>query len=184
MNAPSSSRLITRDESLLVVIDIQERLLPVIDQKDEILANARKLATFARLIGLPALTTRQEKLGATMAGLAEDLGPVPDFEKITFDCFGLNSFRSHLELGPWTTLILCGIETHICVAQTALTALDQYRVHIVTDAVGSRDPRNKDVALRRLESAGAVLTSTEMVIYELLGRAGTPEFKDALKLVK
>ena len=178
------SDLLNREGSLLVFIDIQERLLPVIAEKESILENAVKLAKFASIIGLPALLTEQRKLGPTMSEISEALTDPQAVSKIDFDCFGEEKFVEALEGREIKNLILCGIEAHICVAQTALSGLRAYNVHLVTDAAGSRTNRNRDIAYARLSRAGAVLTSTEMAIYELLGRAGTDEFKQTLKLVK
>ena len=104
--------------------------------------------------------------------------------KISFDCFGEDAFIKALEGRKIKNLILCGIEAHICVAQTALSALRAYNVQVVADAAGSRTDRNRDIAFSRLSLAGAIMTSTEMAVYELLGKAGTDEFKQTLKLVK
>ena len=184
MSGPTPSRLISRERCALVVIDVQEKLLPVMAEKDLVRDNCVRLATFARRIGLPVLVTEQEKLGPTVADVAAAMGEFDPVPKISFDCFGEEAFRSRMEALGRSTLILAGIESHICVAQTALSALDRYAVHVVDDAVSSRALNNKAVALRRLVHSGAVITSAEMVIYELLGRAGTDEFKAALKLVK
>ena len=93
-------------------------------------------------------------------------------------------FKARIEKLGRKNLILCGIEAHICVAQTALSALTGYNVHVLSDAIGSRAPQNLQTALTRMEQAGVTISSTEMFIYEILGRAGTPEFKETLKLVK
>jgi len=176
--------LLKTEESLLVIIDIQERLLPVMAEKEDILANAVKLAKFSAIVDLPVLVTEQQKLGPTVGEIADALNDPAKVSKISFDCFGEEDFVRVLEDRKVKNLILCGIEAHICVAQTALSALRGYNVHVVADAAGSRNPRNRDLAFDRLGRAGAVLTTTEMVIYELLGKAGTDEFKAALKLVK
>ncbi len=176
--------LLKREESLLVIIDIQERLLPVMAEKEEILKNAAILARFAGIVGLPVVVTEQQKLGPTVGDISGALKDPEVISKIAFDCFGEEGFTRALKGREIKNLILCGIEAHICVAQTALSGLRGYNVHVVADAAGSRNPRNRDLAYERLGRAGAVLSSTEMVIYELLGKAGTDEFKQTLKLVK
>ncbi len=178
------SGLLKREESLLVIIDIQERLLPVMAEKESVLKNAVILAKFASIIGLPVLVSEQQKLGPTVTEISEALADPKIVSKISFDCFEEDDFIEALEGMKVRNLILCGIETHICVAQTALSGLRGYNVHVVADAAGSRNTRNRDLALDRLSRAGAVLTSTEMAVYELLGKAGTDEFKATLKLVK
>ncbi len=176
--------LLKTKESLLVIVDIQERLLPVMAEKEVILDNAVKLAKFAGIVDLPVVVTEQQKLGPTVKEVSGALSDPVTMSKISFDCFGEEEFIEALEGRGIRNLILCGIEAHICVAQTALSGLRGYNVQVVADAAGSRNPRNRDLAYNRLSLAGAVLTSTEMVIYELLGKAGTDEFKKTLKLVK
>ncbi|MFH1137795.1 MAG: isochorismatase family protein [Pseudomonadota bacterium] len=189
MNHDDSSRggLLDQDSSALVIIDIQEKLLPVIHGREGILENAARLAKFAGIVKLPVAITEQEKLGPTRSEITSVLPEAPIFVKSTFDCFGQPEFKARMKKLGRKNLILCGIEAHICVTQTALAALaaqDGFRVHILSDAVGSRAPHNRETALARLSQAGAVISSTEMFIYEILGRAGTPEFKETLKLVK
>lgn len=173
-----------RDNALLVVIDMQERLLPVIADQEKIVENALRLVKFAHIIGLPILFTEQQNLGETVSGLREELKDIQPIIKLEFDCFESGAFTNRLNKLNRSTLIIAGIEAHICVAQTALHALSRYSVQVVSDAVSSRSPHNWEVALQRMRQAGVTVTSTEMVIYELLGRAGTDEFREALKLVK
>jgi nicotinamidase-related amidase len=177
-------RMIQREDSLLIIIDVQERLLPVIHEPEGIKQNVIRLAKFAGIIDLPVIITEQDKLGSTIPEVSAELEGATRFGKIAFDCFGQEGFASHLGLTGRGNLILAGIESHICVAQTALSALEHYNVHVVSDAMGSRTPLNHQVALNRLSREGVTVTSTEMVIYELLGCAGTDEFRAALKLVK
>lgn len=179
-----TTRLINKENSALVIIDVQERLLPVMSEKEAVLANSAKLAAFAQIMHLPVVLTEQEKLGATLSEVQNEIQKMEKFSKTSFDCFGEDGFRAYLGLLDRPNLILAGIETHICVAQTALTALDSYNVHVVSDACSSRDPKNHKVALHRLRQNGATITSTEMVMYELLKDAKAPEFKAVLKLVK
>lgn len=176
--------LLDRKDCALVLIDFQEKLHRVIDDKDRLRDNAVRLAAFAGIVCLPVVVTEQQNLGPTLPEIKEALPAHSVFDKICFDCFGNQAFRDRLGLTNRKTLILAGIETHICVMQTALSALSRYQVHVVADAVGSRDPRNREVALARMQKAGVVVTSTEMFMYELLREAGTDEFRAALKLVK
>ena len=180
----TAARLIKREESILIIIDIQEKLLPVMAEKEQVLQNAVRLVKFANIVRLPVVVTEQDKLGETVPEIKDELTKAEVFGKITFDCFGEEAFRAHLGLTGRRNLILAGIESHICVAQTALRALDNYSVHVVADAVSSRTPHNKEVALNRLRANGVTITSTEMVIYEILRQAGTTEFREILKLVK
>jgi len=181
----SRPQLINTQDCCLVIIDAQQRLLPAIWENQRVQENLVRLAQFSRIVSLPVVLSLQQKLGDTIEPLAQALPGAPAVSKLSFDCFGEETFVQHLESLGRGTLLIAGVEAHICVTQTALTGLDRgYRVQVVSDAVSSRDPRNLEVALRRLEAAGVELTSTEMLIYELLRRAGTPEFKQVLPLVK
>ena len=183
-NCSSIGTILGKDDAVLVIIDMQERLLPVISGKERVVENALRLVKFARIIGLPILLTEQQNLGGTTAELRVELKDIEPIIKWEFDCFESRVFIDRLGRLNRHTLIIAGIEAHICVAQTALHALSHYKVQVVSDAVSSRSPHNWEVAIERMRHNGVIVTSTEMVIYELLGRAGTAEFKEALKLVK
>jgi isochorismate hydrolase len=178
------SPLLKGEDALLVVIDMQERLLPVIAQKERVIENVLKLVKFASLIGLPIVVTEQQNLGETTPEIRAAWGEVQPITKLEFDCFRSRAFVERIGQLQRNTLIVAGIEAHICVTQTALHALSDHAVHVVSDAISSRSPHNREVALDRMGKAGVTITSTEMVIYELLGVAGTDQFREALKLVK
>lgn len=180
----STPPLLRGVDALLVVIDIQERLLPVIAEKERVIENVLKLVTFARMIGLPIILTEQQNLGETTPEIRAELETIQPIIKFEFDCFESPAFVEQIRRLDRNTLIIAGIEAHICVAQTALHALAHYTVHVVSDAVSSRSLHNREVALDRMRQAGITITSTEMVIYELLGKAGTEQFREVLKLVK
>jgi len=180
----SSPNLANREDSILVIIDVQERLMPVIANKETVEENVVRLMKFAEIIGFPIILTEQENLGDTLPEILEARPDLQPIRKLHFDCFRCQDFPPKLANLGRKTLILCGVETHICVAQTALHALSDYTVHVVSDATSSRAEHNWKVALNRMRQAGVVVTSTEMVIYELLQRAGTDEFRAVLPLVK
>ena len=180
----AQSRLIETEDSVLVIIDMQERLFPAMAEKEALRDQVMKLARFSKIVGLPVIITEQEKLGPTLAEIKGELAPAAPVPKVDFNCFGCGAFVKRAQELDKRTLILCGIEAHICVAQTALHAASDYNVHVVADAVGSRAPGNRRIALERMSRSGITITSTEMVIYELLKRAGTDTFKEVLKLVK
>lgn len=180
----TTPNLIARGDSVLVVIDVQERLMPVIANRDRVTENVVRLLKSAEILGLPVILTEQEKLGSTLPELLEARSGLQPIRKLDFDCFGCQEFAEQLHRIGGRTLILCGVETHICVAQTALHAVPGYAVHVVSDATSSRTEANWQVGLDRMRQAGVVITSTEMVIYELLKRAGTDEFRAVLPLVK
>jgi isochorismate hydrolase len=180
----SRHSVLRRDGAFVAVIDMQERLLPVIAHRQRIIENALRLVKFAHIVGLPVVLTEQQNLGETASELRTELKDIQPIVKWEFDCFESSAFTERLGQLRRNTLILIGIEAHICVVQTALHALSSYSVQVVSDAVSSRSPHNWEFALQRMRQAGAIVTSTEMVIFELSGRAGTDQFREALKLVK
>ena len=182
-------RPLIAEQCTLVVVDIQEKLLPPVFQKDQLVRNAQLLIRLAETLKIPAILTTQyaKGLGNTIPEIASLLPHAEALDKMAFSCFGSDAFCSSLRRMPGqrTTVLLCGMEAHICVAQTALAALREgYLVHVASDAVSSRTEWNRNVGLERMRSAGAVISSTEMIIYELLGSSGTPEFKDMFKYLK
>lgn len=179
-----SQNLLARDDSVLVVIDVQEKLMPVIANRERVISNIVRLLKFSQIINFPLIITEQEKLGSTVSEIKGEIPRCNPITKITFDAFLCNEFVEQLGQIGRKSLILTGVENHVCVAQTALHALPHFKVHIVSDAVSSRDLDNWTVGLERMRENGAIITSTEMVIYELLQRAGTDEFRATLKLVK
>ncbi len=178
------SPLLERQDCLLVVIDVQEKLMRVMSDKDKVAENVLKLVQFAKIVGLPLVFTEQEKLGPTLPGIYAEAPGAPVIGKISFDCLASPEFAKKLQELGRRTLLLCGVESHICVAQTALSALEHYRVQVISDAISSRSLHNWVIAVERLRAAGAVITSTEMVMYELLRQAGSEEFRATLPLVK
>jgi len=177
------------DHCALVVVDVQEKLLPPIFNKEELVRNSQLLVRLAKILELPMLVTTQyvKGLGPTVPEIALLLGTTQPVDKMQFGCFGCNEFRSALKAipGARNTLLVCGMETHICVMQTALGALnDGYLVHVAADAVGSRTRSNWQIGIDRMRAAGAVISSTEMMIYELLRSSGTPQFKEMLPYLK
>ncbi len=176
--------LLAPDDCVLLVVDVQERLLPAMSNREETLDNIVKLVRFAKIVRMPVLVTEQEKLGPTVREVGNEIEDIAPVSKIEFDVCERGEFGERLrELGRGT-VIIAGIESHICITQTVLHLLQSYRVHVISDAVSSRTKKNLEVALERMGQSGAVISSTEMVIYEMLEKAGTPEFKEALKLVK
>ena len=177
------TRLLERERTALVVIDVQEGFRPAVGEFDAVARNAGLLVQGARILGLPVLVTEQypRGLGETVPEVAEHLDGVPRLEKVEFDATDVEGF----DLAERDQALLCGIEAHVCVAQTAAGLLDRgVDVQVATDAVSSRTAANRRAGLAKMEATGAVLTSTEMALFEFLGRAGTPEFKEVQALVK
>lgn len=173
----------------LAVIDIQEKLLPPIFEKERLLRNSQLLVRLANVLQLPVLVTTQytRGLGDTVPEIASLLPEAKVIDKLSFGCFGHDEFCSAVKQLPRqrNTLLVCGMESHICVMQTVLGALNRgYVVHVAADAVSSRTELNWKLGLDRMKSAGAVISSTEMMIYELLGASGTPAFKEMLPHLK
>jgi nicotinamidase-related amidase len=174
-----------RGRSVLCLIDLQEKLMAAIAGADEVVANAGRLLSAAEELGVPVVSTEQnpEGLGPTVAELARPDGDHPVVAKMTFDSCRAGGVMDALPAGHH--LVLAGCEAHVCVLQTALGLLERSRrVYVVADAVGSRNPDNKQAALRRLERAGAEIVTTEMVVFEWLGSAEDPRFKSVIALVK
>src|SRR5438874_2916560 len=178
-------RALEADRCGLLVIDIQEKLLPPIFQKEQLVRNAQILIRLAGILKIPSVMTTQyaKGLGGTIQDIASLLPGSQPIDKMAFSCFGSDEFCSLLKRLPGNrnTLLLCGMESHICVTQTALGALrDGYIVHVASDAVSSRTEWNWKVGLERMRAAGVVISSTEMMLYELLRSSGTPAFKELL----
>ena len=181
-------RPLQAEQCALIVIDIQEKLLPPIFQKEQLIRNAQLLTRLAGILQVPTIATTQyaKGLGNTVPEL-RSLIPDDGIDKQIFSCFGSDVFCSMLKRLPGrrNTLLLCGMESHICVAQTALNALREgYLVHVASDAVSSRTEWNWKIGLERMRAAGAVISSTEMMIYELLRSSDTSAFKQMLPHLK
>jgi nicotinamidase-related amidase len=185
----NARRRLRAEDCALLVVDIQQKLLPPIHEGARLVRNAQLLIRLAKILKLPIIATTQYKkgLGDIVPEISELLPASPVLDKLQFGCFGDAPFCSALkQLAPErNTLLLSGMETHICVMQTALGALENgYLVHVASDAVSSRSELNWRVGLERMQSAGALLSSTEMMIYELLGGSSTPAFKEMLQYLK
>ena len=186
---PIARRRLSAEQCALVVIDVQEKLLPVMLNRPELVRNCRMLIRLATVLNIPVLLTAQytRGLGATVPEIAELLPGVKPTEKLEFGCLANEAFCNALhELpGRRTTLLLCGIESHVCVTQTALGALESgYMVHVASDAVSSRTEWNLRTGLERMKEAGCVISSTEMMVFELLQRGGTAAFKEMTQYIK
>ncbi len=187
--AEMARRPLDPEQCALIVVDVQEKLLPPIWERERLVKNVQLLIRLAGILKIPSVVTTQyaKGLGNTVPDVASMLPEVPAIDKLMFSCFGSDVFCSLLKRlpGQRTTLLLCGMETHICVMQTALGALREgYLVHVASDAVSSRAEFNWRVGLDRMRAAGAILSSTEMMIYELLRSSGAPAFRELLPYLK
>ena len=179
----------SRDDATLLVVDVQEKLLRAMREPQRLTWNIARLLDGARLLGVAATATEQypQGLGPTVASLAERLGQqaAAVHEKLAFSCWGCEALRKQLEQLDRPNVLICGMETHVCVQQTTLDLLAAgYRVFVAVDAVASRSTLDHDVALRRMEAHGATLTTVEAALFEWCATAGTPEFKAISQLVK
>ena len=180
------NRLI-RNDTILAAIDFQEKLLPAMSDPDGVVKNALIMAKGLKVLGIPFIVTQQytKGIGDTVEPMKEALGDFEHVEKTTFSAWKTAEFRDRLLASGRKTIILMGVETHICVEQTALDLLDNgFRVFLAADCVGSRSPFNRDVSIRRMEQAGAVITCAESILYELLTDSKAKEFKEISKIVK
>lgn len=188
-SAEIARRPLDGDRCVLVVVDIQEKLLPPIFEKERLVRNSQLLIRLARILDVPIVATTQyaKGLGKTVPEIASLLPESDAIDKLEFSCFGSDAFCSQLKRLPGNrnTVLLCGMESHICVTQTALGALREgYLVHVASDAVSSRTEWNWKIGLDRMRAADAVISSTEMMIYELLRRSGGEAFKELLPYLK
>jgi nicotinamidase-related amidase len=171
------------DRTALIVIDLQEKLLPAIDGHEGLVVQVRTLLRLASALELPVVLTTQYRkgLGPIVPEILELAGDVEPIDKVAFGCFGSPEFGERLRDTGRDQLLVSGVEAHICVTQSVLGAVAAgFTPHVVTDATGSRSEVNRQLGFRRMERAGAWLSSTEMAAYELLGRADNAAFKQML----
>jgi nicotinamidase-related amidase len=181
--------LIGRDSSCLLVVDIQEKLLPTMQDPMLVVRNAGILMQAAARLGIPILVSEQypQGLGPTVAELRHLAPADAAFAKTAFSCADDPGLRRRLEELKRPQAIICGIEAHVCVLQTALglAAQDSGIIPIVIgDATSSRTAANREAGLSRLRADGVEIATTEMAVFEWLGRAGTPEFKELSRLIR
>lgn len=183
----SAGRSLVPEHVVLVAVDIQERLMPAIDAGAQVLERTLLLLRLSRVLALPVVLTTQYRrgLGDLVSDVREAAPGVEPIDKTSFGCFGEPAFCTRLASIGRPQLLVCGVEAHICVMQTVLGALRAgYDVHVVADAVGARSAASVETGLRRVAMAGAVVSNTEMALYELLGRSDVPAFKQMLPYLK
>jgi nicotinamidase-related amidase len=182
--------ILDRSQTVLVVIDMQEPFLNVMHERERLTANVRLLVETAVRLHIPILTTTQyaERMGQVVNEIAQ---PLKDFsagkpiDKMCFSCAGADGFLEGLASLGRRQVLLCGVETHICVSQTALDLTQQgYQVHVAADAVSSRTLEKHKLGMERMRDSGVLPCAAEAAVYELLREAGTPEFKAILPLIK
>ena len=177
---------LTPENAALVVIDVQEKLMNVMPRRAETLTAIQKLIGAARVLKLPTLVTAQyiKGLGPICAEIAEATSGLAPHEKMTFSCCGSGEFMRSVKGLRRQRLVLCGIEAHVCVQQTAIDLMKDFFVYVAADAVCSRQRHDHKVAIERMRDCGAVITTVESAVFEMLHEAGTAQFKQILPLFK
>jgi nicotinamidase-related amidase len=179
--------MLSRAAAVLVIIDIQGNLAQAMFDKDNLFANTIKLIKGFKVLNLPIIVTEQtpQKLGKTLPSIAAELEGITPIGKESFSCWLDARFREQLEALSRRHVVLLGIESHVCVYQTALDLISNgYTAHLVADAISSRTPENREIGINAMKSAGAHLTSTEMVLFELLRTAADSKAREIFKIVK
>ncbi|UCE39629.1 MAG: hydrolase [Thermoplasmata archaeon] len=179
--------ILSMENTALVIVDVQEKLLPYVVDKDKVTENVNMLIKFADIYDIPIILTEHypKGLGTTVPEVKEVLKNYAPLEKVIFSCCGAKGFISRLNELNVKRIMLAGIESHICVEQTALDVMHAgFDVHVIADAISSRTIENKNIGMEKMRQFGAVISSTEMAMYEIMERADSKEFKEVLKLVK
>ena len=177
------ARMLDRERAALVVVDVQEAFRPAVRDFDSVAKSVAALVQGARILGLPVVVTQQypKGLGKTVPEVAAHLDGIEPLDKVVFSAAAADGF----DLDGRGQALICGIESHVCVSQTAHDLLDRgVEVHVARDAVTSRTDENRELGLHKMEGSGAVMTSVETALFELVGAAGTDEFKQVQGLIR
>jgi len=179
--------MLTIENSLLLVIDIQESLARVMHGKEGLFENLQKIIRGAGILGVPLIVTEQvpEKLGTTIPEISPLLGDVTPIPKSSFSCCGEERFMKELDYAKRGQVLVAGIESHVCVYQTAVDLVRKgYEVHLLTDCISSRTEANRLLGIERMREEGAKITGTEMSLFELMRVAGGDRFREISRMVK
>jgi nicotinamidase-related amidase len=178
--------IIDRGKTVFVLVDIQEKFIPVMHEAEELITNTNILVKSSEILDIPLIVTEQYSKGL---GNTTDRISLPEkrhlIEKVRFSCFGSVGFVGRLKELDASSLVLFGVEAHVCILKTALEALKNgYEVHVVADAISSRSAENRSIAIERMRQSGIFITSTEMILFQLLEKAGSDEFKAISRLIR
>jgi len=179
--------ILNKNNSVLVIVDIQDKLAVIMKHKEKVVSNCLHLIEVSKLLNIPVIVTEQypKGLGHTINEIKEALPSYEPFDKVTFDCCKGDGFLEKIASLKRKQIILTGMETHVCVLQTCLSLLkEKYTVHLVSDAVCSRKKDDYLTGRELMRDAGAVVTCAETVLFQLLEKAGTPEFKTIINRIK
>src|SRR4030042_684157 len=177
--------ILQRERTVLLIIDIQERILDVIHQYERVIENTLKLIRGMKILNIPIYYTEQypKGLGPTADVLKSELGESNAIQKMSFSCYAAGDLFDEFKKKNIETVIVCGIESHVCVLQTVLDLIaNGFKVHLATDAVSSRRISDYEIAVNRMRSNGAEITTTESILFEILNVCGTDEFKAISKI--
>lgn len=178
---------ILREDTAAVVIDYQERLMPVMQDREGLLERSATLLKGLGVLGIPVIVSEQyvKGLGKTVPEIAEAAGDRPYFEKLEFSCCDNEEIMAAIASAGKKNIVVCGIETHVCVLQTVIDLIERgYNAVLVTDCVSSRKESDREAAIKRALHEGAVITTCEALLFELTRRAGSDTFKEISRLVK
>jgi nicotinamidase-related amidase len=186
--ARSHSHLLHPDDTIIVVVDMQEPFLRKIYERERLIKNVVSLLRGAKILRVPIVSTVQnfKAMLDVIPEVKAHLPPLlPPFDKLTFSCYADPGFASELNRSGRKQVLMCGVEAHICISQTALGMIAAgFQVHVCTDAVSSRTVENWRVGLEKIRQAGGLVTSMEAALFELLQQAGTADFREILEIVK
>ena len=179
--------ILKKETSALLIIDMQERILPVIRNYEFVLENTIKLIKGYKAMQLPIYFTEQypKGLGLTSSKVLEELSGYTAYQKMSFSCSDAENLFDELHKKKLSQIVVCGVESHVCVQQTVLDLIaNDHQINLAADAVSSRKEIDYKIALDRMRKFGAEVTTTESILFELLEVCGTPEFKEVSKIVK
>jgi len=183
----ADSFVLKKEDALILIVDIQERLAAIMNEKDRVVKNCQHLLELAKMLSIPIVVTEQypKGLGRTVLELKDAIPDYRPFEKTAFNCCGEPAFVTQIRKLGKKQIIMTGMETHICVLQTTVGLLqEEINVHVVQDAMCSRTRENWETGIAFMRDAGAVITCTETVLFQLLKVAGTDEFKKISQRIK
>jgi len=182
-----NKKILQREKTALLIIDVQERILPVIHNIENVIQNTLKLINGFKILSIPIYFTEQypKGLGQTEKRIKEALESSEAIQKMSFSCSGAGNLFAELKEKNISQVVVCGIESHVCVQQTVLDLIaNDFQVDVAADAISSRKQLDYEIALQRMRTNGAEVTTTESILFELLNVCGTDEFKAVSKLVK
>jgi len=181
------NKLLVPDKTALLIIDIQERIIPVINDHKYVVENTIKLIKGFKVLGLPIYFTEQypKGLGPTVKSIADELSGIEAIQKMSFSCSGAEELFETLQNKGLSQICICGIETHVCVQQTVLDLIENgFQTNVAVDATSSRKAKDYEIALTRMRHHGAEVTTSEAILFELMNVCGTDTFKQVSKIVK